>query len=423
LPDIGVRQGTLSNTPQIARLSKNVYLLFVAIALSNMSIGIFQVAFNLYALSLGIRADLLGAILAAGPLAQFVGAIPVSMFGERLGHKRAFLGVYTLAGLAHLAQASLVVPALICVAIFVNALAISGNFVVRLPFLAAHTSASERKLAFSMSSILQAASTALGALLGGYVPSLLQAITPDLTLAYRYTLYGAALLTLSAAVPIVMISEVERPRPTGSFSLRPYFQGVGRVTRRLALVEFCLGLMFGLTVPFMNVFFVHYLGTSREFYGTVSALMIIPIILATACGPALAARLGTIRMVSGARLLIPCATLAIALSRLPGVSAVAMWAENALFQMSEAQSFAFAMDVSDGKEKSITSAWMNTVYWLGQGLTIPLVGFFFACSSYTVPFYLASIAAASAAVLTYVFFSSYDLSPASERKRSTLAVR
>ena len=62
------------------------------------------------------------------------------------------------------------------------------------------------------------------------------------------------------------------------------------------------------------------------------------------------------------------------------------------------------------------------VYWLG-GAHDPLVGFFFACSSYTVPFYLASIAAASAAVLTYVFFSSYDLSPASERKRSTLAVR
>jgi MFS family permease len=408
---VGLRQGALSYLRRMVGFDRSLQLFFVATLLSGIGTGIFQVAFNLYALSLGMSADLLGRILTAQPLAFVVAGIPLALLGERVGYRRAFLGIFVVAGLGYFAQAAVLAPALICLAVFLHGLAMAGNFVVRLPLVAAYTRHAERSLAFSASGILMAVSMALGSLLGGYIPTLFEALAPDLVVAYRYTLYGAALLTLVAALPVALMRGIERSKAPPRFSLKPYLWGMGRVTVKLAVIELCLGLVYGLSLPFMNVFFVHHLGASREFFGAARALAIIPVTLATALAPALAASLGTARMVSGARLLVPLAMLSMAITRLPLVGAISLWGQRVLLEMSQAQWFAYAMDAGKGREKSVASAWLNITFQFAQLFTTPLVGYCFARSNYALPYYLAAAAAALSAVLTYAFFASRGVAP------------
>ena len=395
-------------------LNRNVYLFFIATSLSAIGAGVFAVVFNLYALSLGISVDTLGGILTAGPLAQVTGAIPVGILGDRLGHRQAFLLIYTMAGLAYLAQAAVVVPTLIWAAIFMNALAISGDFVVRLPFLAANTDNRHRGLAFSASAILSSVATSVGALLGGFVPTALSHVTPNLTAAYRYTLYGAAALTLSAALPILLVGE-QRPSADRPLRLRSYLAGIGPNTQRLAFVEFFGGLTMGLALPFANVYFVHHLGATREFFGTVSAFLVVPAVLITAAGPLLAGWLGTIRSISAARLLMPAACLALALTVSPLLGAAAYCSLRALFMMGQSQWFAFSMEASDSESQAATSAWLNITYWLGNALMTPVVGLLIARGNYGIPFLLAAATGMVGSALTYLYFHSFDAPRAGAR--------
>jgi len=399
--------GAKSYGRQTAQLQRNVRLFFLAAILSGTSQGIFRVVFNLYILQLGIGADVLGRILSAGPFAQAVGSIPIGFLAEIIGYKKALLLIYGFTGISQLAQVSTGNPSLVFLAAFAGGLAFAGDFVVRLPFLALNTTPAERKHVFSTSSILYAVSGALGALFAGYAPNLLRPLAPDLSIAYRYTLYGAGVLTLASLLPLLMLRD-GRPERKGPISLQPYLLGMDRFTVQQAVVSLFVGLSMGLVTPFLNVFFVYHLGTSREFFSSISALTVIPSTLATALGPFVAGLTGTISAIAGMRSIMPLGVVALALTASPLVGAGAVWFYQALLSTSQPLSFAFAMEAAKAKAKVAASAWLNVTFWLGGAIAAPITGLFLARSEYRMPLYLSGAAALLAGVLTLVFFISFD---------------
>ncbi len=297
-----LRNAVVEYVQRVAHLSRNCRLGYAAGVLSGVSQGIFAVVFNLYILSLGIEADALGGILSVGPLAQALGSIPAGILAELIGFRTSFLAIYGIAGLAKLFQVSTGSIPLISSAAFVSGLLFSGDFVVRLLFLAANTSKSDRTLAYSFSSLIFGLSMSLGSLVAGYVPNLMRLFAPDITVAYRYTLYLAGGLTLLAALPAMLIREPERVKQK-KVRVAPYLWGIDRFTVQQAITSLFVGLSIGTVYPFMNIYFVHHLGTSREFFGTIAALAVVPSTIATAIAPALAQRLDNVRAVTLLRFL------------------------------------------------------------------------------------------------------------------------
>lgn len=157
---------------KISGFNSNVRLLLVATSLSYLATGIFNVNFNFYILSLGIQADNLGRILSAAPLGHMLVAIPIGFFAERLGFRKAFLMIYSVAGLMLLLQVSTSNFFVIATAAFMSGVAISGDFVVRLPFLSANIGEADRTFLFSIDAFLTGLTYAIGALLGGFLPNL-----------------------------------------------------------------------------------------------------------------------------------------------------------------------------------------------------------------------------------------------------------
>jgi len=371
--------------------------------LHGTSQGIISVAFSLYILSLGIGADVLGGILSAGPLAQAAGSIPAGLLAEHIGFRRSFFIVYGVAGLARLAQFSTPNVPVIAVAAFVAGLALSGEFVVRLPFLAANTTAVERTLAYSVSSMLFSLSVSLGSLLAGYAPTLLLRFVPDLTVAYRYTLYVAGVLTLLTLLPCMRMRE---PPPTHSrkISVRLYLWGMDRFTLQHAIVSLFVGLSFGTIMSFASVLFVYHLGTTREFFGTAAALSILPVTLAIALAPAIGRNLGSVLPVTWLRGLMPVSLMTLALTTNPLIGTAAYWSQRVLAMTSQPLSFSFAMDTATEKAKAPVSAWLNITFWLGNAIAAPIAGAFVARDNYVLPLFLSSVSILMAALCNQVFF-------------------
>ncbi len=383
----------------IRMFSPNVRLRLLAVVLNGTAQGVFAVSFNLYILSMGIPANVLGTILGAAPLAQALGSIPIGFVAELIGHRATFLIVYSLAGMSYLLRVWNDSVPLILMASFLGGLALAGDFVVGLPYILGNTSEKERTYAFSISTLLFSLSMSFGALIGGFGPTFMRHLAPSLTAGYRYTLALASMLILLALVPVSRITA--QPRTTRQkISLLPYLWGMDRFTQRVAVVELFLGLWMGLTIPFLNVYFVYRLQASRQFYGTISALNLIPSLIGTALGPALAIRVGTLRSITVTRLLLALCMVLMGLAFTPLIGALGLWTYQGLFMLSQPIWFAYAMATASLRAKAAVAAWINLTYWLGNAIAAPVTGWLFSRSRYTIPFYLSATAILFAAWLT-----------------------
>ncbi len=400
----------LQHLSTLGIVSQNARLLFMSTTLNGISQGIFIVVFNLYILNLGIPPDVLGAILSAGPFAQALGSIPIGFLMEKIGFKKVFLIIYGGAALARLFQVSTPYVSLISIAAFTGGLAMAGDFVVRLPFLAANTDKQYHNQIYSMSSILMAISQAVGALLGGFAPNLIQHLfATDLTITYRYTLFLAGVLSLMSILPVLKIKELPRAH-TRKISLAPYLWGMDRFTIMQAVVSLFVGVSLGLVNPFMNIYYLYHLGTTREFFGTVSALLIIPALIATSLGPVIARAIGSVRSVTLLRSAIPAFMVNFALTTNPWLGTISYWFMNSFSTTSQPLSFAFAMRAAKPRAKSAASAWLNVTFWLGQAVAAPLSGAFILQENYRGPLFIAAGCVLIAGILNQFFFSRIEFS-------------
>ncbi len=392
---------------EVRKFNRNIRLLMLASMLSYLATGIFSVDFNLYILSLGIQPDRLGRILSAGPFAHMLAAIPIGFFAERLGFRRAFLAIYSITGIAMMAQVATGNVAVITTAAFLAGLAISGDFVVRLPFLSANVQDSERAHVFSIDAFLSGITYALGALLAGFLPNLFHALGLDLTGAYRSTLLLSGAVMTLGFFPVLLIIDNTHLEPR-KISLAPYLWGIDRFTVKAAIIEFFIGVTFGMIVPFMNIIFLYHLNTTREYYSTVEAFAFIPTIIVTLVGPLLVLRLGSVRAITAGRLLVPVFMIILAMTTAPLLGAMAYWANKALFNMSQSLWFAFATATAARRARTALSAWLEITFQIGMMIAAPTTGYLLARSNYTLPFYVAAAAAVATCILTWVLMKSYD---------------
>ncbi|MEI7844875.1 MAG: MFS transporter [Chloroflexota bacterium] len=392
----------------MAQLNRECRLYFYGIIFNGISQGIFTVIFNLYILSLGISTDTLGLILSVAPIAQMLGSIPVGLLMESIGYKKTFILVYGISGIARLLQ--VVVPSvpLISVAAFVGGLALSGDFVVRLPFLSANTTPEQRTHVFSLSAIVFSTTIAIGALLAGYVPTFFQWLGMNTTQGYQLLLVIAGVLSVLGALPLLQLKSTPPLVESHKISLAPYLHGIDRFTLQQAAISLFVGIGVGLTSPFMNIYFLFHLSASREYFGVISALAIIPTLLAVTIAPVLARKTGNVRAVTILRFIIPFFMINLAFTTLAWSGTLSYWIMSAMTTASQPLSFAFALWAARKSAKAATSAWLNVTFWLGMAASAPLAGMFLSKADYKTPLFIAAAAMLAASLLNDFFFKRVD---------------
>ena len=403
-----IQNVVIGSVRSITAMKPNVKKLLTSTALNSFSQGMFLVVFNLYILNMGISADILGIIVGAGPYAQALGSIPIGFLMEKIGFKKVFLMIYIGTALARIVQVSTASIPIIILAGVSGGLAMAGDFVVRLPFLAENTDPEQHNEVYSFNSVLSSGSMALGSLLGGLLPGILIPFANNsLTLSYRYTLFIAGFIALIAVLPIIKINEKPFVQ-TKKISLSPYIWGADKFTVKQACVSLFVGLSFGVVSLFMNIFFVYHLGTSLEYFGSVSALVIIPALLATTIAPMVAKVIGTVRTVTIFRWIASLFLVIFSLISSPIIGAMSFWMIRSVTGASQPLSFSFAMREAKDKAKAATSAWLNVTFWAGNGIAASVSGFFIIQSNYRTLILMAAGSILIAGLLNEVFFHRLD---------------
>ncbi len=402
----------------IKYFNRNIKLYLMSTVLINLGYGIFYADFNLYILSMGMTPDFLGVILSLAPLAEGLSSIPIGFLAEKIGFKRSLIMVYVVLGLAYLTQVISPNRSLIMLGSFLVGLVVGGNFIIQLPFISQYTK-EDRNQAFTLATLVFYLMYALGGLIGGYMPSILNAFISNETLSYRIILAISTLFIIAGALPMLWVDD-DKPDPNKKISLDPYLKGMDANTLRFAVVEFFVGAGLAFIVSFLNILFVYYFNVSLEFYGATMALLVIPTALFLFLGPTIADRIGSLRTVLISRFLTIFLAYCVVMTTNPFFGAASFIFFRSIFGFSQSLWFSFATSVSTRRSRMATSAWLEITFQIGMALAALVGGKLIANESYVMLGVISAVAMAICFTLTYVFFGKEHMIPWKElRKRET----
>ena len=267
-----------------------------------IGVGVFRLLYNFYVLSLGHDEALLGNLITANNTTSLLAAIPMAYLADRLGRKAAFMASTAVYAAAMFGMVVFPNVLLFFAMNILMGLAQSLWTVTQSPFLMENSGEEERTYLFSLSFGLRMTAMFAGNWLGGYLPSWLglwQNVDATSSSAYGFALGAIALVMLIGLVPLSRITtglDTESGERSNFLPLA-YFKTHAREFGRLVLPLLATSFGAGLFIPFMNVFFRQVHGQSDQAVGTLFAWGSLAMAVGFLLAPAIADRLGKIRLV------------------------------------------------------------------------------------------------------------------------------
>lgn len=281
------------------------YLL--SLFLTGISMGMFRLLFNFYALSVGARPALLGQLVGVSNLSAFLAALYAGWLTERLGGKWVlWLRTLLLGGGITLMVAMPQQSGLWLGNVLVG-LAQAFSQVAQGPFLLANSGPEERSYLFSYSSGLRMLAFSVGNSLGGYL-ALWWAdwlhVAPQTRPAYAAALLVGAALAWVGGLPLLRLRGADGrvPQCRSSTPLSGVMSLFAEPVRRAQVARLLLPGVFisvgaGLFMPFMNVFYRQVHGSSDAVIGNLFGLGAWMMGLGLFLAPLLAEYTGKVRLV------------------------------------------------------------------------------------------------------------------------------
>ncbi len=387
----------------IAALNQNLKRYWTTVFFANMAFGVFTAEFNLYILSLGVKADFLGVILSLTPFAQGLASIPMGFVAEKIGNKRALIMINSLVGLAFLLRVVSPSRPLIMFGAFMAGVMACGYFIVQMPFIS-HYVDKNKNNAFTFHSIVFFAGQSSGALLGGFLPGILSGLIGNEVFVYRTILVFFAALIILATLPLFKLQD-DKPQDTSKVSFSPYLKGIDGNTVRFAIIEFFIGVGLMSIVYFSNILFVQHYNSTLRAYGVAASLVIVPATIILFLAPGLARKKTTLWTVMGSRLLAALMGVVISITVNAMVGAAAYIMFRAALSISQSLWLSFASAVATRRSRVATSAWLEATFDIGTGVAALLGGVLIEARAYYGIGLMAAVGMGLSFVLTWLFFA------------------
>lgn len=420
---------------QFGRFQRNARLYLISNALSGMTLGIIQVLYNLYLVSLGYKTDFVGLVLFMTTVGAGLAIFPAGLCIDRFGSKAILIWASVAVGVAGAGQFLLRQPPFLLSSGFLAGVAGAFILVVNAPFLTQNSSSSERSLLFSFTIVVTLITTVLGELLGGVLPVWLRASTwlmgawpawletilayqPEAR-AYQLSLLFAGLIAIPSFIPLFLLSNdlpargperkdaitpLAAPEKRHVFSLSTQTKQTLQRWREsdirallhsplvvLVLVQTLIGFGAGLFIPYFNLYFVRFLGASPALFGTIdggaNALNAVLILVA----PLLALRIGRVNTVVITRLASLPVLLVISLVIFLPLIAPLYLLRQGLMDMGNGVFQAFSMEVIPHKRRGVANSIYQAAFYIANALATPIGGFLIARSGYRPVFLIAIV--------------------------------
>ncbi len=441
------------NTPSLiepiqalARLfQRNAWLYLLNSILVGTSFSIYSLFFNLYILARGYPKDFLGFLSALPSAVALIAAIPLGMFSDRIGRRKAMIGGTLGAILAIVGIASGTNSALLVVAVVVLGMGNELFNISAAPFMMENSSERERTLLFSTSFGLSALSGFAGSLVGGQLPRWMSSVfvlTLDTAPAYGAALLISPALNLLAMFPLLWMREAARPTwnlrlvvPNArlvtlaaediwrQFKAAPVLTWRGlyhrQVIVKLLAPNVLISVGAALLIPYMNVFFRERHHVPDGTLGVIFALSSVVTGVATLAAPLLAQRWGKIRSVALAQAASLPFLLIIGFAPSLPLAVLAFWFRGALMNLGGPIYNAFTMEHVAKDERATVNAFSSVTWNIGWAVCPYLSGLVQQKWGFGPLFVMTSVLYGLAAALTYVFFAAGELKE--NRETATVA--
>jgi MFS family permease len=409
----GQRRSVLSTyLSRVRAFTSNARLFLLSLLFFGVAMGISQLLFNFYVLSLGYNEATLGNLVTARSLTSLIAALPMGYLTDRIGSKNAFLIGYLAYGVSMAMM--LIFPS---VPIFISMNVLQGvaqslSGVATGPFLMENGGPKERTYLFSLSSGLRMTATSIGEWLGGYLPGWaagIIAVSAVSSKAYGWSLWVMAFLSLASAVPVILMKTNLR-----SISQRSAFAPVSFVRKnpgllgKLILPSLVISIGAGMVMPFMNVFFRNVHSQSDTAIGVIFAWGSLAMGIGLVVAPALAERFGKIQVVTATQALsIPFLAL-LGFAPWFEVSVVAYYIRLTLMNMSGPIYSTFTMERVDPESRGMIASLSSMAGNFGWAFSPTISGLLQVRSGFQWPFTITMITYVIAISMYYAWFLAKD---------------
>jgi MFS family permease len=400
----------------LRRFSRNARLFLTYALLSGLGTGIWNVLFNLYLLRAGFDLAFIGLFWLVEMFFHGLIAFPAGLIGDKVGRRTAFV---IATGVNIVARGTLLFvgdPAYLLVFAALAGIGEGFHGVAGAPFMMENSEAEERPLLFSLDSSFSMLSNVVGSITGGLLPLTLVGLlgVPPLDpTATRMALVISLPLTFASLAPLVFMRErpvalVENFRDL--FALRNVEHHA--ILGRLALCTLLIGIAFGLSTRYFNVFFAEARHATDDQIGLIFAMGSMAGAGAVLIAPALTARFGRIRtIVLTQALSVPFLLLIVVLGPLPLV-ATAYLIRTAIYAVSMPLRSQLSMELVTSRERATTAGLNHMAFDLGGAAGAGAAGALLLGGGFIPAFAVAGIIFLVPAALYHVFFARYELRPA-----------
>jgi MFS family permease len=279
----------------------NARLYLLNVIFSGISMGVFRLLFNFYALSLGFDEALLGRLVTTSSLTALLVALPAGYLADMIGRKRSLVVGGLLNGLAIAGMVIFPYEGAFYVLNVVTGFAQSIMTITMAPFLMENSGDDERTYLFSFGHGLQMLSAFAGNWVGGYLPGwfgIWQNVSATDTVAYGWSVAAVSLMFAMSVIPLLFL---RRNRMVGEarsvFAPINYAVENPRLLGKLVMPMLITSIGAGLVMPFMNVFFRVVHNQPDPVIGTLFAWGSLAMGIGLLTAPVLADRFGKIQVV------------------------------------------------------------------------------------------------------------------------------
>jgi len=368
--------------------------------------GMHQVLYNLYLVEGGYQEAFVGRAIAANAVGLALAALPAGLLADRWGRRNTLLLGVACEAAGLVVRSIVLEPGVVLSGSFVGGVGQAFVLITAAPFITEHSTPRERTHLFTSFFAVSLSAGVLGSLLGGMLPSVLQALpaglAPDTLAAYRITLVAAGLLAAVAIEPLRRMGDLhETPAAHDPEPVPP------EVRRRLVPIAtnaFLLGSGAGLVIPFMNLYFAHRFACSSAQIGAFFSVAQVITVAAALVGTPISRRFGKLRTATAFEVAsLPFLVTLGAERRLP-VAVGAFWMRAMLMQASTPLHHAFVMEVLPRRLRARSTSINSALWHAGWAVSSALAGLIIQRFGYAVPFYITAVMYAAAAATLFFSF-------------------
>lgn len=386
--------------------SRNARLFLAGAFFFGFGFGTYWVLLNLYLREVGHSEAVIGRILSAQSVGMLATALLAVWLARRWAFKFILIGAVLASGLAYAGLALGTGLAVLLPASFLAGAGFTVHHVVAAPFFMRNSTGRERIYLFGMSWAVEMTASVIAIAGGGVLATRLAEALGSPLAGIRMTLLTATGLLTLAVIPYSMLQRRPAREDDGGEETAP--PAGARLLARLAAPAFLVGMGAGLIIPFLNLYFRDRFALSTDRIGALFAAAQAMTAVGYLVGPALAKRIGMIRMVVLAEVASIPFFLMLAFIRDLPLAVTAFLFRGALMNMNHPIATNFAMEAVGPARQALTNS-ILTMVWNGAWMVSTQVGgALIEAHGFTTPMLITVVLYFTSSCLYLYFFHDYE---------------